>query len=112
MLELLSFPDDENGNVLRRMQANGDDLSKARSIDFTIVFPNENSASECARHFSQLGYHATLENTSCAEGLPWDVVVVKHMLPTHSGITTFEGELDSIAKPLGGRNDGWGCFEQ
>lgn len=112
MAKLLSFPNDENGDVLHRMQANGDDLSKARSIDFTIVFPNESSAAEFARHFSQLGYRTTLENIACTEDFPWDVVVVKHMPPTHSGITLFEDQLNSIAKPLGGRNDGWGCFEQ
>lgn len=111
MTESLSFPDDENGDVLRRMQANGDDFSKTRGIDFTVVFPNEKSAIEFARHFSRLGYETALENTACAEGLSWDVVV-KRMLPTHSGITSFEGTLNLIAKPLGGRNDGWGCFEQ
>jgi hypothetical protein len=33
----LEFPKDENGDVLRRMQADGDDLSKARDIDFTVT---------------------------------------------------------------------------
>jgi len=43
--------------------------------------------------------------------LSWDVVVKKHMLPTNASITAFERELQAVAAPLGGRNDGWGCFE-
>jgi hypothetical protein len=44
MVEPESFPEDENGDVLRRMQANGDDLSKARDIDFSVVFHDEAAA--------------------------------------------------------------------
>ena len=41
---------------------------------------------------------------------PWSVVVVKHMIPSHSGITEFEAELQEIAATLGGYNDGRGCI--
>jgi hypothetical protein len=34
------------------------------------------------------------------------------MLPVCETITEFELLLQSKASPLGGRNDGWGCFEQ
>lgn len=112
MTEPVFFPDDENGDVLRRMQANGDDLSKVRGIDFTVVLPNEENAKEFVRKFSALGYTTSLENTACVEDLPWDVVVVKELVPTHSAITSFELELEAVAQTLGGRNDGWGCFEQ
>jgi hypothetical protein len=112
MTEPMILPDDENGDVLRRMQANGDDLSKPRGIDFTVVLSSEENAKEFRKYFSALGYATTLENTGCVEDLPWDVVVVKEMVPTHSAITSFELELETISKTLCGRNDGWGCFEQ
>jgi hypothetical protein len=38
------FPDDENGQVLRYMAEQGDDLSKPRDIDFTVVMPDEDAA--------------------------------------------------------------------
>ena len=112
MTELSAFPNDENGDVLRRMQANGDDLSKTRCIDFTVVFPSEEKAKEFMQRFSALGYTTTIENTACIEGMPWDVIVIKKMVPTHLAIASFELELETIAKTLGGRNDGWGCFEK
>jgi hypothetical protein len=106
------FPDDKNGDALGRMQSNGDDLTKARNIDFTVVFPNESKALAFSDHFQALGYKTVIENTGCAKDLPWDVVVVKQMLPTHEGITSFEEQLEIFAGTLGGRNDGWGCLTQ
>jgi hypothetical protein len=71
------LPHDENGDILRRIQRNGDDLTKARY-------------------------------SKCVPELPWDVVVVKHMAPSHNGISEFEEFLDELASPLKGRNDEWG----
>jgi len=51
------FPDDDNGNALRRLEEQGDDLAKARNIDFSVVFPAESAA----EHFA---------DRLCAEGRP------------------------------------------
>ncbi|WP_020182207.1 ribonuclease E inhibitor RraB [Methylotenera sp. 1P/1] len=107
-----SFPNDENGNVLRQMQKRGDDLTKPRNIDFIVVLPNEENAEKLANHFQSLGYKTTIANSNTVKTLPWDVSVVKNMVPTHTDITNFEQELANIATSLGGRNDGWGSFVQ
>lgn len=107
-----TFPDDANGDVLRRMLASGDDLSRARIIDFTTVFPDQTSALSFAQFFKLKGYSTDVEHSACVETLPWDVVVKKSMIPEHRAITAFESELESRAGVFGGRNDGWGCFEQ
>lgn len=112
MTNMNQFPDDENGAVLRQMAESGDDLSRPRKIDFTVVLPHEDAAQKFAARFAEAGYEIKAEQTSTVPELPWDVVVVKHMLPEHAGITAFEEELERAAVPLGGRNDGWGCFEQ
>ena len=108
----LDFPDDENGDVLRRLQKNGDNLAKPRDVDFTVVFANEESAQEFAEHFIRHGYKVSVGNSNCVPDLPWDVVVTKHMVPSHNEITQTEETLQDIADGLGGRNDGWGCFSQ
>lgn len=104
------FPNDENGDVLRRMQENGDDLTQPRDINFTSVFPSKSVAEVFADHFKRLGYRVSVEKTECVPELPWDVVVVKQMLPSHDGISEFEDTLEALALPFGGRNDGWGCL--
>ena len=107
-----SLPDDENGDVLRRMQESGDDLSKPRDIDFTVVLPDKAAAQAFGDRFHELGYRISAEKSNTVPQLPWDIVVTKFMVPSHAGITQFEQELQAVASPLGGRNDGWGCYEQ
>jgi Regulator of ribonuclease activity B len=109
---MLDFPDDENGDVLRRMAASGDDLSKPRQIDFTVAVPGESEAATLAERYRRQGYDVSFKRSDVVPDLPWDVVVRKFMLPDHSAITSFELELEDAATPFGGRNDGWGCFER
>ena len=108
----MDFPDDDNGDVLRRMQRNGDDFTMPRDIDFSVVFPNDTVAQAFADHMRQSGYRVSVRESGCVPDLPWDVTVTNYMLPTHSGITEVEETLEAVASTLGGRNDGWGCFNQ
>lgn len=106
------YPNDDNGDVLRRMEAEGDNLSLPRNIDFTVVFPDESAAERFAGHFREQGYAASVEFAETVKELPWDVIVVKYMEPSHQGIGDFETALQEVADTLGGRNDGWGCFSE
>ena len=108
----MNYPNDANGDALRRMEEAGDDLTRPRNIDFTVVFTNADAAEKFANHFRVLGYTASVEFTETNKGFPWDVVIVKHMLPTHEGIGTFEDLLQHVASSFGGQNDGWGCLSE
>ena len=107
-----TFPRDDNGDVLRRMHRDGDDLSKPRDIDFTVVMPTLAAAEELGQRMRTQGHAVKVTRTACVAHLPWDVRIVKHMLPTHADIGAFEEELAVLAAPQGGRNDGWGCWAQ
>jgi hypothetical protein len=61
------YPNDANGDVLRRMEAQGDDLTLLRDIDFTVVFAKERSARGFAKHFHELGFATSIEATGVAE---------------------------------------------
>jgi len=106
------YPNDANGDALRRMEVQGDDLSRPRNIDFTVAFADASSAEQFAEHFRALGHEVSVELTETDQGFPWDVVVVQHMVPSYDGITNFENLLQSVANAWGGRNDGWGCFSE
>jgi hypothetical protein len=99
-------PNDDNGDVLRRMEAQGDDLSRSRDIDFNMVFPDEAQATAFARQVRKEDFSATVRLANVVETHPWEVLVVRNMIPTHSGITQFEQELQKWAKPLDGYTDG------
>ena len=105
------IPDDVNGDVLRRLVADGDNLSVPRTIDFQIIFPDEKSATQFAEVVSSK--FDTVEITFFEERTPgpvWNVTASRMMLPDHKEITDIEQLLEDAASPLGGENDGWGCF--
>jgi hypothetical protein len=105
-------PNDDNGDVLRRLEAKGDNLNRPRNIDFTVVFREENAAERFAEHFRAQGYAVSVDGTGTATEFPWDVVVVKHMTPSHQEIGNLETCLQEVADTLDGLNDGWGCITQ
>ena len=109
---LMIYPDDANGDVLRRMAAQGDDLTKPRNINFTVIFADASSAEQFAEHFRALGHKVSVERTATDQDFPWDVIVVQHMVPSYEGITDFENLLQSVADRWEGHNDGWGCFSE
>jgi Regulator of ribonuclease activity B len=106
------YPDDDNGDVLRRMEGHGDDLTKARNIDFSVVFRVESSAEGFAEHFRALGFTASVYFAEEMKEFPWNVNVGNHMTPLHQEISDFESLLQGVAETLGGHNDGWGCFSE
>lgn len=108
----LTFPLDENGDVLRKLQLGGDDLSLPRDIDFSVVFASQANAFAFAELFSTPEIRLTIERAAVVPGLPWDVTVTRYMVPDHGAIGAFEDALAEQAARLGGRNDGWGCFGQ
>ncbi len=104
------FPEDENGKVLRRLRLGGDNLEVARDVNFSVIFPNKISAERFARLLEELGYPAGVEHVEYGSEYVWDVTIRNNMVPTHSDISNFEAKLEALAEPLGGENDGWGCF--
>lgn len=106
---MTEIPNDENGDALRRMIAQGDDLSRPRMVDFTQVFPTEAAAKAFAAKAEAEGMFTFTEMTETSESLPWDVVVEHPLSPSHGALTTLELKLAEMAEGFGGRADGWGC---
>src|SRR5262245_44017820 len=102
------FPSDVNGDVLRRLCKTGDDLTQSRLIDFCFIFPEREQALMFVRDVAD----QTVE--TCLSWFPeksmWQVIVKHDMVPEHAEITAMESTLDSKAKRVGGKADGWGCM--
>jgi hypothetical protein len=102
------FPDDENGDVLRRMQTNGDDLSSPRTVDFEHQFAKKSDALLFLTKVC--GGDTKVSISRAGQADIWDVQVSIFMVPTHSAITEAEIRLGNIARKFSGSSDGWGCF--
>lgn len=103
------LPDDDNGDVLRRMLDDGDDLTKPRDIDFFHVFGDEAKATAFARQLAAREDLAVTPPEVDDEGV-WQVTVTAHMPASHASITALEQELAAIGQGHGGFADGWGCM--
>jgi len=105
----MTFPHDENGDVLRLMESNGDDLTQPRNIDFEHIFDSLANALDFMRDAAN---HTDALTLSWYDGeAKWNVCVMRHMVPTHPGISDLEGSLGTIARAHGGEADGWGCMQ-
>ena len=109
----MEFPNDANGDVLRRMQAQDFDFSTPHSIDFFAVFPTEEAAGAVARLYVADHEADPLDRieTRPAEEGGMELHVAKTMLATHANITAFEDVLGERTSRHGGYLDGWGVLQ-
>jgi Regulator of ribonuclease activity B len=102
-------PEEENADVLRRMAADGDDLTKPRHIDFHHLFAREEDAVAFQDAARNQGHQA--DHDFWNEPDAWLTTVHIKMVPSLEEITAMELTLNGIARSLGGEPDGWGCME-
>ena len=107
-LQLAMIPDDENGDVLRAMVEDGDDLTIPREIDFHHVFGDEAAARAFADAANALPDLIVSIPGVDDEGI-WVVTASRHMAAKHADITKLERELTVLAESFGGYPDGWEC---
>ena len=111
------YPDDLDGQVLRSIAEDGNDMTKPMEVEFHVAAPSEEVADAIADAAEQLGYepHVFFDDGEDAEEDEeiidqWTCTCVKVMLLQYDAIMAAQAELDELAKQLGGYADGWGTF--
>lgn len=108
--DLALFPRDENGDVLWGMHRAGDDLQKARDMDFFFMFSHKGTAERFGAIAEQQGCRVTL--SWFEEKQVWDATCTMRITPTHARVGQMENLLVQAAQSLGGASDGWGAVAQ
>jgi hypothetical protein len=103
-----SFPNDADGDALRRVVEAGADMSQPMTIDFSIEAPDERSARRIAELVATRGFDPSISEDEDAE--TWSVYCSKSMLATYDGVVSVQSELNELVEPHGGCCDGWGTF--
>ena len=102
------YPDDSDGDALRRAASLGSDMSKPMLIDFAIDVPSEAVADLCMARLAERDFHS---DKSCNDkGGRWTVTVAVTMTPDYDEIVDFQRALDEDLGQFGARSDGWGTF--
>ena len=100
-----TYPDDADGDALRRVASTGADMSGPMDIDFFVVVPDREGGEALAQLAARAGYRTELLHDD--EDDAWDCYCTKSMLPTYDGVVTAQCELDQLSRPFGGHTDGW-----
>ena len=109
------YPNDSDGDALRRVANDGSDMSRPMLIDFHVAMPDESAARALADVAAKLGYHVEIYNSpGCEDGpddeLPWTCQCSTRMVATYDGVIAAQQELSELSAPLDGCPDGWGTF--
>ena len=103
------FPNDADGDTLRRIVDGGSDLSKPMCIEFQVAVPDETAAKGLGDVVYKLGYRVKIyASPGCS--LPWTCECSTRMLASYEGVIAIQAELAMLAKPFRGHPDGWGSF--
>jgi len=106
------FPDDVNGDALWEMQESGDDLSKPREIEFTIIFSKEDEALKFSETLLTNRQKILLSDNEENKDYPFEIIVYVFMEATYEEISGYQDLLEMHATKFNGLGDGWGCLEQ
>jgi len=102
------YPDDDDGEALKRVAADGNDLSRPMPIDFTVVVPDEVPGRRVAAEAEAAGYVPEVYHDDEVD--EWVVELTKDMIATYENVVGAQAELGALAAPYGGEVDGWGTF--
>ena len=102
------YPDDDNGNVLWQMHEDGDDLTEAHEIEYSIAFTSEEKVDQCAIYLLKEEQKISLfEDEDTNE---WVITIYVYMEPEYADIVDLEEWFSKIAVQFEGEYDGWGCM--
>lgn len=111
----MTFPNDENGDVLKRMLDSGFDFSKPYSVEFFAVLSTEEEADMIAQQY--LAEHRNGDKLDNIETEPHEIggmelILAKTMYLTPENITDFEAKLRKRVSEHKGYLDGWGVLQE
>lgn len=102
------YPDDADGDALRRIQEGGSDMAKPMVIDFAVLLPDELHARQFAAVAKQRDFEVLVSFDD--DGACWTCYCTRTMRATYGEVRAVQEELDEISRPFGGHSDGWGTF--
>jgi hypothetical protein len=120
---MTTYPDDADGAVLAELAAQGVDLSQPLLIEFAVAVPDEASANKTLKAMTKAGYDSHIEYDAGEPddegeidpedeefGPSWTVYANAPMIPEYNEIMRIQADLDRLARPFGGKSDGWGVM--
>jgi hypothetical protein len=121
--DVTGYPDDDDGNVLADIAAQGVDMSQPLDIEFPVSASDEAAALAIEKALAKAGYETSVEYDEGELdedgevdpddedfGPMWTVYAKVVMIPEYAEIIRIQADLDRLAAPFDGCCDGWGVM--
>ncbi|MFP4356754.1 MAG: ribonuclease E inhibitor RraB [Phycisphaerae bacterium] len=103
-----NLPDNADGDALRQLAEDGSRLDKPMEINFPVICPSQETALDIAAAAMEQDFDVDVwqdEETS-----EWICECSLTMVPHYDDLLGIQQALDELARPFGGKSDGWGTF--
>jgi hypothetical protein len=104
----MNYPNDSDGDSLRKVAEAGADMSLPMTIDFSVEAPDERAARAIAELVSTCGFDPSISDNGGSGS--WSVYCSKTMLATYEGVVAVRAQLNELSKLHAGHCDGWQSF--
>ncbi|MHC1683390.1 MAG: ribonuclease E inhibitor RraB [Clostridiaceae bacterium] len=104
------FPNDADGDALRRLFDDGIDFSKPHNVDFFVVVPDLENGEKIKQLIEQDGFDCSLEVNEEME--EWTCYCSKKMKLDYEKLILTQEFLNKVSKPYNGFSDGWGILSE
>lgn len=105
----MSWPEDDDGDLMRRLDHSGFDFSVAHEIDFNVDFfewPPIQDALDRLRPFGKIEQYAPDENG------PGYVQIRLQAKVSYEVVTSMQRRVSNAMAPYGGICESWGVMQQ
>ena len=106
----MSFPDDENGQLLAEIAAAGVDLNQTVDVDYFHLFEKKPDAEKMLAAVKDAHPEAKLKLFEDDTPGVWDVSCSVAITPSYDNICQYEKVFETIAEQHRGYADGWGLM--
>jgi regulator of RNase E activity RraB len=94
--------------ALKRLKADGSDLTKPMEIDFFVAVPSSEAGRKVADKAGAFGFTVSVEQDS--ETKEWTCYCNIVMVPEYGDVIKYEELLNAIGEESGGYADGFGSY--
>jgi|ERR1022692_4020220 hypothetical protein len=101
----IDYPDDDDGDALRRVAEHGADMSQPMKIEFSIDVPDLARAHSLAERIAARDFNPAIFVDD--ESGSVSIYCARTMLATHEGVIAAQSELNELCVPFGAECDGW-----
>lgn len=102
------WPQDADGDVLKRMQASGFDFSRPVDIDFNVDFDNWPPAQKCVDLLRAQFRNLKVREPNDHRGY---VQIVVNAILTYDLVMFMQSTVSEMAAPFGGVCESWGVYQ-